>query len=96
MLYLAEMEVHIPESWSEEKIADYIARERETSQKWQKSGKWVYLWRVAGQYANVSVIEAESPEEFHQIVSSLPLFPYMTIKVKSLCKHPNAVRETLL
>lgn len=96
MLYLAEMEVHIPESWSEEKIADYIARERETSQKWQKSGKWVYLWRVAGQYSNVSVIEAESPEEFHQIVSSLPLFPYMTIKVKSLCKHPNAVRETLL
>lgn len=96
MLYLAEMEVHIPESWSEEKIADYIARERETSQKWQKSGKWVYLWRVAGQYSNVSVIEAESPEEFHQIISSLPLFPYMTIKVKSLCKHPNAVRETLL
>lgn len=96
MLYLAEMDVHIPESWSEEKIADYITREKETSQKWQNSGKWVYLWRVAGQYSNVSVIEAESPEEFHQIVSSLPLFPYMTIKVKSLCKHPNAIRKTLL
>lgn len=96
MLYLAEMDVHIPESWSEEKIADYVAREQETSQKWQRSGKWVYLWRVAGQYSNVSVIEAESPDEFHQIISSLPLFPYMTIKVKSLCKHPNAIRETLL
>jgi muconolactone D-isomerase len=30
------MDVRIPESWSEEKLADYLAREKETSQKWQK------------------------------------------------------------
>ncbi|SEG23505.1 muconolactone Delta-isomerase family protein [Sphingobacterium lactis] len=96
MVYAVEMNVKIPESWSEKKLADYLAREKETSQKWQESGKWIYLWRVAGQYANVSIIEADSPEEFHQIISSLPLFPYMDIKVKSLCKHPNAIRESLI
>ena len=96
MVYVVEMDVNIPETWSEEKIADYVAREKETSQKWQKSGKWVYLWRVAGKYSNISVLEVDSPEEFHQIISSLPLFPYMKIKVTSITKHPNAVRENLI
>jgi len=96
MVYVVEMDVKIPVTWSEEKIADYIKREKECSQKWQNSGKWVYLWRVAGKYANISVLEVESPDEFHQIISSLPLFPYMNIKVTSITKHPNAIRENLI
>ncbi|KFF21345.1 muconolactone Delta-isomerase family protein [Chryseobacterium sp. JM1] len=96
MVYVIEMDVRIPETWSGEKIADYITREKETSQKWQKSGKWIYLWRVAGKYSNISVLEVESPDELHKIISSLPLFPYMTIKVTSITKHPNAVKELLI
>lgn len=96
MLYLLEMDVHIPETWSEEKIEDYITREKAISQKHQKSGKWVYLWRVAGQFSNVSVLDVNSPDELHQIIRELPLFPYMTIKVKSLCKHPNAIKENMI
>ncbi len=96
MVFVVEMDVNIPESWSEEKLQDYITREKETSQKWQKSGKWVYLWRVTGKYSNISVINADSPDELHQIISSLPLFPYMDIKVTSVCKHPNAVREEMI
>lgn len=96
MVYVVEMEVNIPESWSQEKLADYLAREKECSQKWQSSGKWKYLWRVAGKYANISVLEVDGPDELHQIISSLPLFPYMNIKVTSVCKHPNAIRETII
>ena len=96
MVYVVEMDVHIPETWSEEKQANYFAREKECSQKWQATGKWKYLWRVAGRYANISVIEVDSPDELHQILSSLPLFPYMKIKVTSVCQHPNALRQTLL
>lgn len=96
MVFIVEMDVNIPETWNEDKLNNYITAEKETSQKWQKSGKWKYLWRVAGKYSNVSVLEVESPDELHQIISSLPLFPYMDIKVKALCKHPNAVREELI
>lgn len=96
MVYVVEMDVHIPETWSEEKLADVVAREKECSQKWQSSGKWKYLWRVAGRYSNISVLEVDGPDELHQIISSLPLFPYMTIKVTSVCKHANALRETIL
>ncbi len=96
MVYVVEMDVHIPETWSDEKRIDFITREKECSQKWQASGEWKYLWRVAGKFSNISVLEVESPDQLHQIISSLPLFPYMTIKVSSICKHPNALRETLL
>lgn len=96
MVYVVEMDVHIPETWDEDKKKSFMQREQETSQKWQKSGKWKYLWRVTGRYSNISVLEVESPDELHEILSSLPLFPYMTIKVTSVCKHPNALRETLL
>lgn len=96
MLYCVEMDVNIPESWSEEKLKDYMTREKATSQKYQKSGEWVYLWRVAGRYSNISVLDVESPDHLHQILTELPLFPYMDIKVTSLCKHPNAVKEGML
>ena len=96
MVYVVEMDVNIPETWDEDKKKSFMQREQETSQKWQNSGKWKYLWRVAGRYSNISVLEVESPDELHEILSSLPLFPYMTIKVTSVCKHPNALRETLL
>ncbi len=36
MIYVVEMDVNIPESWSEDKLADYIKREQETSQKMSK------------------------------------------------------------
>jgi muconolactone D-isomerase len=90
------MDVKIPETWSEDKLQDYMQREKKVSQEWQKTGKWKYLWRVTGRYSNISVIEVESPDELHEIVSSLPLFPYMKLKVTSICKHPNAIKKTIL
>jgi len=96
MVYVVEMDVKIPETWSEEKIADYITREKACSQGHQASGKWVYLWRVAGKYSNISVLDVEGPDELHNIISSLPLFPYMTIKVTSICKHPNALKDAIV
>lgn len=96
MVFVVEMDVSIPDSWSDEKIAEMLAREKECSQKWQASGKWKHLWRVTARYANISVLEVDGPDELHEIISSLPLFPYMNIKVTSVCRHPNAIRPTIL
>ncbi|MBW3518091.1 muconolactone Delta-isomerase family protein [Flavobacterium sp. NKUCC04_CG] len=96
MIYVVEMDVNIPESWHEEKIADYLSREKVCSQEHQKSGKWIYLWRVAGRYSNISVLDVSGPDELHSIISSLPLFPYMNIKITSVCKHPNALRDLMI
>jgi muconolactone delta-isomerase len=54
----------------------------------RKKGKWRHLWRIAGQYANVSIFDVDSVDELHALLMSLPLFPYMQIEVTALCRHP--------
>ncbi|MCP1343245.1 muconolactone delta-isomerase, partial [Halomonas sp. FL8] len=46
-----------------------------------------------GSYANVSVFDVEDNAELQEIISGLPLFPYMEIRVKPLCRHPSSVRD---
>ena len=69
------------------------AREKAYSQDLQRSGKWRHIWRIAGQYANVSIFDVENVDELHALVSTLPLFPYMTIEVQPLCRHPSSIRQ---
>ena len=53
------------------------ARERALAQELQRNGRWRHLWRMAARYANVSVFDVECPAELHELLSGLPLFPYM-------------------
>jgi muconolactone D-isomerase len=57
----------------------------------QKQGKWLHLWRVAGKYANISVFNVEHPAELHDILNSLPLYPFMEVEVTALCRHPGSL-----
>ena len=61
------------------------------SQELQRSGKWRHLWRIAGRYSNISVLDVENHDELHAILSSLPLFPFMEITVTPLARHPSAI-----
>jgi muconolactone D-isomerase len=47
---------------------------------------------VVGEYANYSVFDVESHDELHTLLSGLPLFPYMTMQVTPLARHPSAIR----
>lgn len=96
MIFHVEMKVNIPSTIAKEVVAELISKEREISQSYQRTGKWAYLWRIAGQYANISIFDVESPAELHQIISSLPLFPFMEIEIKALCVHPSAIKRTEL
>jgi muconolactone D-isomerase len=33
------------------------------------------------------------PQELHDILSTLPLFPFMEIQVTPLCRHPSSIRD---
>jgi muconolactone D-isomerase len=91
MLFMAEMQVTLPPELPADARDDLLAREREYSQRLQRDGRWRHLWRVAGRYANVSVLEVASHEELHELLSGLPLFPYLDIRVTALARHPNAI-----
>ena len=81
MLFMAEMEVRLPPDMPAEQADELKAREREYSQALQRDGRWPHLWRVAGRYANVSVLDVGSIDELHELLSGLPLFAYLDIRV---------------
>jgi muconolactone D-isomerase len=93
MLFHVQMEVRLPHGIPDEEASVLKRDERERAQQLQREGKWRHLWRVVGRYANVSVFDVSSPQELHEILSGLPLFPFMEITVTPLCRHPSSVHE---
>ncbi|PJN95568.1 muconolactone delta-isomerase [Amaricoccus sp. HAR-UPW-R2A-40] len=93
MLYHVVMDVRIPRDLPPEEVAEIVTREKAYSQDLQRSDKWRHIWRIAGQYANVSILDVRDNAELHEILSGLPLFKFMDIKVTPLLRHPSAIRE---
>ncbi|ELW9443316.1 muconolactone Delta-isomerase [Pluralibacter gergoviae] len=93
MLFHVRMNVHLPPSMPKADAEALKATEKAFSQELQACGKWRHLWRIAGQYSNISLFDVESVEELHQLLSALPLFPYMTLEVMPLCRHPSSIRD---
>lgn len=93
MLFLVTMDVHLPPQMDAAKAEALRKTERERAQELQRGGTWRHLWRVAGRYANVSIFDVASPAELHELLSTLPLFPYMSITVTALTRHPSSIHE---
>jgi muconolactone D-isomerase len=91
MLYCVQMQVNIPDTIDQSRIEEIKAAEKARAIELQKAGKWPHLWRVVGKYSNISILDVESNDELHQLLSSLPLFPYMDIQVTPLARHPSAI-----
>ena len=86
MLYHVRMDVRPPHGMDPAEFDRLKAAEKERAQALQREGKWAHLWRIAGQYANISVFDVESHDELHAILSTLPLFPFMEIAVTPLAR----------
>jgi muconolactone D-isomerase len=93
MLFQVRMDVRLPHDLAVETVDELKKVERERAHQLQAQGKWRHLWRIAGHFANISVFDVESPQELHDILSTLPLFPFMEIAVTPLCRHPSTIRE---
>ncbi|KQY56866.1 MULTISPECIES: muconolactone Delta-isomerase [unclassified Nocardioides] len=90
-LFHARMDVRIPHDLDPDVRADIVAREKAYSQELQQAGKWPHIWRIAGEYSNISILDVADADELHTMLSALPLFPYMEIKVTALATHPSDI-----
>ncbi|MEJ1968252.1 MAG: muconolactone Delta-isomerase family protein [Rhizomicrobium sp.] len=93
MLFHVAMTVRIPPSADRAEVEALGAREHERAAALQRRGKWLHLWRVVGEFSNISVFAVDGPEEMHAILESLPLRPYMEVAVTALCRHPGALND---
>ena len=63
MLFHVRMNVNLPLDMPAEQAAQLKQTEKALAQRLQHEGKWRHLWRIAGQYANVSVFDVDSVDE---------------------------------
>jgi muconolactone D-isomerase len=93
MLFMVEMDVNIPLGFDPGEAARIKAEEKTYFQKLQTAGVWRHIWRKVGLYSNVSIFNVQSNAVLHDTLMGLPLYPFMTIKVTPLCRHPSSIHE---
>lgn len=91
MLFQVRMDINIPLNEDINKVNEMKVAEKVYGQSLQRSGKWLHIWRVTGQYANISIFDVADNEELHQILLNLPLYRYMTIEIVPLNQHPSKI-----
>lgn len=93
MLFHVTMTVRIPHD-ADPTIVDALKRtEKARCAELMAAGTWRHIWRVAGRYANVSIFDVADNASLHDILTTLPLFPFMEIEVTALCRHPSSIRD---
>ncbi len=90
MLFQVEMDVNIPLGFNPEDAAILKAAEKTRFQELQKAGAWRHIWRVVGRYANLSIFDVPDNATLHELLTTLPLYPFMTVRVTPLCRHPSS------
>lgn len=91
MLFHVRMDVAIPRDLDPGERDTLLATEKARALELQRNGTWLHLWRIVGQYSNISVFDVESTDELHEILWTLPLFPFMKVQVTPLAQHPSAL-----
>jgi muconolactone D-isomerase len=85
MEFLVTIEIELPVDSPD----DLLRREAERARELAGKGLLVRLWRLPGRRANVGLWSAADATELHEALASLPLFPYMSIRVEALARHPS-------
>jgi muconolactone D-isomerase len=93
VLFYVNITVRIPQGFDPEEVKSLTTREHQRAQELEAKGKWLHVWRVVGKWANVSIFEVEGNAELHEILTSLPLYPFMEIEVTPLCEMRPATKN---
>ena len=88
MEFLVQIQVRFPPEMTPVELADIVQRETVRGRELQEAGTIVRIWRVAGRRANAGIWKAETGDELHAAITSLPAFPWLEVSVTPLATHP--------
>ena len=89
MEFLVEIELLWPVDGDPERRNELARAEAARAGELAAQGALKRLWRVPGTWKNVGLWQAADASELHQVLSSLPFFPWMRIEVRPMAIHPN-------
>lgn len=89
MEFLVAIDVKLPPETPAERRADLVAAEAVRARELAETGVIVRLWRIPGRWSNVGLWVASDASALHEALSSLPLYPWLDVKVTALARHPS-------
>ena len=94
MIFLIYFEVSVPANTPAELKQQLRQAEHARAFELIEAGKLRRIWRPVGTADTCCIWEADSLEELHTAVRSLPLYPYMKLSVTPFVEHPVAAAWT--
>lgn len=88
MLFMLKIDVTIPADMLQGEKDALRQRENARAEQLINEGVMVRIWRIVGRVANFSLWQAPTLEALHEVVMSMPMFPYMKVEVTPLIDHP--------
>jgi len=88
MRFFLNIQVRLPGEWSQEQRAELVRRETEAAVELMHRKILRRTFRIVGQVANFSIWETTTLDDLHAVLQSLPMYPFMTIAVTPIIKHP--------
>ncbi|GAB3976541.1 hypothetical protein GCM10029978_063690 [Actinoallomurus acanthiterrae] len=89
MEFLVHIEINWPPGVAEDERERLYAAELERGHELARLGLMKRLWRIPGRWANWGLWEAPDADELHTALTSLPLWPWMSVDVHPTAVHPN-------
>ena len=87
--FLVEISVQWPADGDPSELRRLTAAESARAQELAAAGVIRRLWRVPGRRANWGVWRARDATVLHSDLTSLPMYPWMSIVVHPLAAHPS-------
>jgi muconolactone D-isomerase len=91
MEFLVQIDVHMPMDLPEEQRQSLLDRERVLGRQYRANGTIKHVWRIPGGLRNVGIWDTDDATDLHDALAALPLFPWMSIEVTPLARHPISV-----
>jgi muconolactone D-isomerase len=86
--FILNIRAELPGEWTAVQRQALARQESEHAAEFMKRGILRRIFRIVGQTANFSIWDAESPEELHRLLQTLPMFAFLKITVTPVIKHP--------
>ena len=87
-----EIDIALPPDIPAERRAALLEDEAARGAELAAAGTLRAVWRVPGRFANRAIWSAADATELHGALTSLPLWPYMDVRVTALARHGLADR----
>jgi muconolactone D-isomerase len=86
--FLVRIDVHLPADMPADQREEILAAEQVRGRELIAGGVLKRIWRIPGRFSNYSLYDVQNATVLHDLLTSLPLWPWTNMQVEPLAIHP--------